>query len=84
MMKVTVKAGGMFTKQLPASRSGNVAEMELDEGSTPADVLRAMDLPADGSYLIVHNGESVPKSERASRRLAEGDMLAVMPPLRGG
>ena len=34
--------------------------------------------------LIVLNGESVPKSERASRRLADGDLLAIMPPLRGG
>ena len=83
-MKVTLKAGGMFAKNLPASRSGNQAEIELEDGSTPADALRALDLPADGSYLIVLNGESVPKSERASRRLADGDMLAIMPPLRGG
>lgn len=84
MMKVTVKAGGMFAKNLPSSREGNQAEIDLEEGSTPIDVLRVLDLPAEGGYLMILNGESVPRSERSSRRLGEGDQLAIMPPLRGG
>ena len=84
MMKVTIKAGGMFAKNLPPSREGNQAEIDLEEGSTPIDVLRVLSLPADGGYLMILNGESVPKSERGSRQLSEGDLLAIMPPLRGG
>lgn len=83
-MRVEVKATGLLTKHLPPERRGNVADFDLEEGSTPADVLRLMDLPADGSYLVVLNGENVPKAERASRVLAENDKLAIMPPLRGG
>ena len=35
-------------------------------------------------YLVVLNGENLPKAERASRRLAKDDQLSVMPPLKGG
>ena len=39
---------------------------------------------AEGSYLVILNGSSVPKAERASLRLADNDNLAIMPPLKGG
>ena len=83
-MRVEVKATGLLTRHLPADRRGNVADVDLEEGATPADVLELMQLSTDGSYLIVLNGENVPRAERATRRLSENDKLAIMPPLRGG
>lgn len=83
-MRIEVKATGMLTRHLPPERRGNVADFDIEDDATPADVLRLMQLPTDGSYLIVLNGENVPKAERATRRLAENDKLAIMPPLRGG
>ncbi len=56
----------------------------MAEGATPVDVIRALGMPAEASYLVVLNGTSVPKAERASRPLAENDKLAIMPPLKGG
>ncbi len=83
-MKVTVKTAGNLGRYLPPGSAGNTAVLDVSEGDTPVDVMRRLGLPEDGSYLIVLNGTAVPKAERASRRLADDDSLAIMPPLRGG
>ena len=41
-------------------------------------------IPPDGTYLVTRNGAAVTVAMRASLTLAEGDTLAIMPPLRGG
>ena len=82
-MKISLKTAGNLGRYLPAGSRGNLAELEVAEGATPSDVMAQLGLPG-GSYLVVLNGENVPKAERASRRLARGDKLSVMPPLKGG
>jgi len=83
-MRITVRTAGNLGRYLPAGSARNTAALEIVAGATPADVMAQLGLPADGSYLVVLNGKGVPKAERASRRLAENDDLAIMPPLRGG
>ena len=82
-MKIRVKTAGNLGKYLPAGSSGNLAEIDVAEGATPADVMTKLGLP-EGSYLVILNGDSVPKAERGSRALAENDNLSIMPPLKGG
>ncbi len=82
-MKITVKTAGNLGKYLPAGSTGNLAKLEVAEGATPADVMSQLGLP-EGSYLVVLNGSSVPKAERARLQLADNDNLAIMPPLKGG
>ena len=84
-MRITVKSSGLLVKHLPADRDGNSASrLEVPEGATPLGVIQQLGMPASDSYLVILNGESVPRAERAERRLAEGDQLAIMPPLKGG
>ena len=84
-MRITVKATGLYARALPDDgREGNTAPLELPDGSTAHDVLKRLGLPEEGSYLMVLNGQTLPKSERGERQLSEGDNLAVMPPLKGG
>jgi molybdopterin converting factor small subunit len=45
-----------------------------------ADVARALALPADLARVILVNGHDAP----ADRRLADGDEVAIFPPLAGG
>jgi sulfur carrier protein ThiS len=35
-------------------------------------------------HLVLVNGEFVPPAERSGRMLAEGDVLAIWPPIAGG
>ncbi|MEM7173026.1 MAG: MoaD/ThiS family protein [Pseudomonadota bacterium] len=83
-MQITVKTGGRLGRFLPPGSERNLGKVDVPSGATPADVIRQLGMPEDGSYLVILNGTSVPKSERASRNLEADDNLAIMPPLKGG
>jgi sulfur carrier protein ThiS len=83
-MRITVKTAGLLGKYLPAGSRTNLAELDIDEGATPIDVIRTLGMPEDRTYLVVLNGENVPRAQRPNTRLSENDELAIMPPLKGG
>lgn len=83
-MKITVKTAGLLEAYLPPDRQGKTAEVEVAQGATPLDVMTQLGFPLEDSYLVVLNGTALPRAERATRELAEDDILAVMPPLKGG
>ena len=39
-MRITVKTGGLLGEHLPEGSSGNQAEIEVEEGCGPLDVMR--------------------------------------------
>ena len=83
-MKITVKTAGLLGRYLPPGSSGDSAELEVDAGTTALDVMKRLRLPLEGTYLVILNGIALPKRERGRRRLEADDVLAIMPPLRGG
>ncbi len=83
-MKLAVRTGGLLGKYLPEGSARNSAEIDLPDGMTAAEVIGRLGMPPDGSYLVIHNGAAVPKAARATCTLADGDELAIMPPLKGG
>ena len=83
-MKIRLRTAGILHKYLPPGSAGNSAELDLEDGATPIDVMRKLGMPAGASYLVTLNGEAVPRAEREKRTLSENDDLAIMPALRGG
>lgn len=83
-MKVAIRTGGLLGKYLPAGSARNSAELELPEGTTATAVIERLGMPSESSYLVIHNGTAVPKDARGACTLADGDELAIMPPLKGG
>ncbi len=83
-MRITVKTAGLLGRYLPAGSRANLAELDIAEGATPIDVMRTLGMPEDRTYLVVLNGENLPKAQRPSTQLSEDDELAIMPPLKGG
>lgn len=83
-MRITVRTGGLLGKYLPPESENNRARLDVAEGATAADVMRALGFPSDRTYLVVLNGENLPESQRPDRRLHEDDELAILPPLKGG
>jgi sulfur carrier protein ThiS len=83
-MKLAVRTGGLLGKYLPEGSARNSAEIDLPEGTTAAGAIARLGMPPEGSYLVIHNGAAVPKAARADCTLADGDELAIMPPLKGG
>ncbi len=83
-MRIAVRTGGLLGQYLPEGSARNAAELEVSEGTSALNVIERLGMPPEGGYLVIHNGVAVPKGARAACRLAEGDELAIMPPLKGG
>ncbi len=83
-MRITVKTAGLLGRYLPPGSGGDSAELEVDAGTTALDVMKRLRLPLERTYLVVLNGTALPKRERGRRPLEADDVLAIMPPLRGG
>jgi sulfur carrier protein ThiS len=88
-MRITFKLFAMLTDYLPRQvdgrpRSGNVIELDLPEGSTVQQVIDRFDLPARLVHLVLVDGTFIPKEERESRELVDGQTLAIWPPVAGG
>lgn len=79
-MKVEVKLFAAFTQYLPEGANGNIATMELEEGTSVKDVLNSLKVPPEQIKLIFIN------SVRANidDELKDGDKMGAFPPVSGG
>ncbi len=88
-MQVTFKLFAMLSDHLPEEhdgvrRAGNVLPLTLPEATTVQQVIDRFNLPHKLVHLVLVNGTYVAPTERASRALVEGDVLAIWPPIAGG
>ena len=84
-MKVTLKLYATLSDYLPdAARKRSAVELELDAGTTPAQVIASQNLPLKLCHLVLIDGVFIPPEARAKRTLAEGETLAIWPPIAGG
>lgn len=79
-MIVTVKLIATYRKYLPAGAQGNAVQIDVQEGSSAEDALRALGVPLDNSSVILVNGRT-PQSDQG---LAPGDVIHAFPALAGG
>ncbi len=84
-MKVTLKLYATLSDHLPdAARKTNAVELDLDAGTTPAQVIDSQNLPRKLCHLVLIDGVFVPPALRSTRALADGETLAIWPPIAGG
>jgi len=81
-VKITVKMSGLIAKLLPGSTDG--IEVDLEDGTTVTGLMDQLNLPSDGTYLVIANDTTVPKGKRPEHKLSDGDRVAIVPPLKGG
>lgn len=84
-MKATLKLFATLSKLLPAEaqRTSRV-DLELEPGTTVQDLIDRYRIPPDQCALVLVNGAFVAPADRATRILAEGDTVAIWPPVGGG
>ena len=84
-MKITFKLYAGLTQYLPAEhRTGNRMTLDVAPGATIAQIIEPFQLPMKLVHLVLINGHFVAPAERAARSLADGDVLAIWPPIAGG
>lgn len=83
-MKVTIKMFAMLDRYLPAGASDNAAVLDVDEGTTAADLIGRFNMPPEMCHLVLLNGDYLQPEERAARALKGDDVLAIWPPIAGG
>jgi sulfur carrier protein ThiS len=84
-MRITLKLYATLTDYLPpASRADNQVKLDVEPGATIAAVIAPFQLPPRLTHLVLVNGLFVPREERGTRQLREGDVLAIWPPIAGG
>ncbi|MDH5206045.1 MAG: MoaD/ThiS family protein [Hylemonella sp.] len=84
-MKVTLKLFASLTDYLPEhGRADNQMSCEVGADATPAQVIDACNLPPKLVHLVLLNGVYLDPAQRQAQALAEGDVLAIWPPIAGG
>ncbi|MDO9074572.1 MAG: MoaD/ThiS family protein [Rubrivivax sp.] len=84
-MQITFKLYANLGEHLPLDkRQGNAMTLDVAPGANIVQVIEPFALPMKLVHLVLVNGVYVPPEERATRTLAEGDVLAIWPPIAGG
>jgi len=83
-LKIQLKLFANLKDFLPAGTPGNQIELEIEEGTTPAQLIDRYQLPPRLTHLVLVNGHFIEPARRASVLLQDGDALAIWPPIAGG
>jgi len=83
-VRIEVKLYAGLGKYLPDSAVSNVAKIDVQEGTTPMDIINQWQVPVEYCHLVLINGNYVEPSARTTRTLQDGDALAIWPPVAGG
>ena len=79
-MKVEVHLFATLSGYLPDGTTGDGVALDIPEGSTVADVVRALEIPDTFDCMKVVNGHDA----SPDHLLADRDVVSLFPPLVGG
>ncbi len=82
--QVTVKLYASLMDYLPPGAKQNRVQVPLNHRTTIGETLDALNVPREQCHLVLLNGHFVPPASRASHTIADGDTIAVWPPVAGG
>lgn len=88
-MQVTVKLIGHLVDLVPAggplgARPLHARPLQLDDDTDLRGLMRTIGLREDLECFAMVNEEHVPAAVLPTRRLADGDDVVLLPPLKGG
>ena len=79
-MRVEVRLFATLARYLPNDHRAGATLLDVADDSTVADVAHSLGIPGDLSRIVLVND----RDANDDRRLAEGDVVTLFPPLAGG
>lgn len=79
-----VKLGGAMVQYAPANHSGSRHVLDFDKETSVQDLLDRLQVPAEQPLMIILNDAMVARPDYVTTVLANGDSLALMPPIQAG
>ena len=83
-MKITLRLLGNLRQYLQAGREFSDLELDVAEGSTPADISARLGIPQGESLMFVVNDVRLTPDQLAQATLKAGDRLVISPAIKGG
>jgi sulfur carrier protein ThiS len=83
-VRITLKLYASLGVYLPDGAKRNQIGLDVPASATVSEVIAPLRMPLEQVSLVVLNGKILLPPERASRHLADGDILAIWPPVAGG
>ncbi len=83
-MQVTLKLFASLSQYLPPGSVEQQTIVEMADGGTAAGLVEQMALPEEYCFLVLRNGVFLTPEEREVEILADGDTIAIWPPVAGG
>jgi len=79
-VRIEVRLFANLATFLPPHGRNGIAELEVPDGSTVADVTRKLGIPPDLARIVLVNGHDAASEAQLSLR----DVVTIFPPLAGG
>ena len=84
-MQITFKLFASLTDYLPPeARYTNVVQLDVAPEASISQIIEPFGLPPKMVHLVLINGKYIEPERRLTQTLAEGDVLAIWPPIAGG
>ena len=84
-MNITFKLFATLTDYLPPeARRSNQVSLDIDPSTPISQIIEPFGLPPKLVHLVLVNGVYIAPADRATRTFADGDVLAIWPPIAGG
>ena len=83
-MRITLKLYATLSDLLPPDAQQNAIEVDVPEGTTPAQLIERYRVPEKLAHLVLRNGVYLSAEARSSSCIVANDVIAIWPPVAGG
>lgn len=81
---IVLKLFATLARFMPEGSARNEIRIAVPEGTTPADIIRVLNLPVALCALVLIDGIFIEPEARATRVLKAEERFAIWPPVAGG
>ena len=83
-MRVHIKAAAALREFLPVGAVKGKIEMDVEEGTTPADIIHLLGIPAERRLMVILDGTMVTRPDLNVIKMKESQTLSLNPPIQAG